>query len=63
LYIKRAGRRIDLKARMADFITSTHRKKWILSPQDLVGFSGSMPQSFDSLYGDLFLFVTSFKYQ
>jgi hypothetical protein len=39
-YIKRAGRRIELKARMADFITSTHRKKWILSPQDLVGFSG-----------------------
>jgi hypothetical protein len=39
-YIKRAGRRIELKARMADFITSTHRKKWILSPQDLVGLSG-----------------------
>jgi len=37
-YIRRAGRRIELKSRMADFITSTHRKKWILSPQDLVGF-------------------------
>jgi hypothetical protein len=40
LFVYQAGgaeNRVE-KARMADFITSTHRKKWILSPQDLVGF-------------------------